>query len=276
MKALLAIFGLVISINSFAAFLPKVNPVPGGVAIVPLVGLTSTSRPNAFYRSERVMVLSSKGTDYAVNADWIAIVGIPLKVNPAKKQHLRANATSFYFHLKSKQYKAQYLTVKNKRHVNPDPADIARWRKEKKEMTTAFQSWNTSQPPALNFSLPAPGRFSSPFGLKRFFNKQPRNPHSGLDIAAPTGTPVVAPAMGKVVAVGNYFFNGKTVIVDHGHGLTTMYCHLSEIIAKPGQILKRGELLGKVGKTGRVTGAHLHWGVSMNNTRVDPLLFVKN
>ena len=124
------------------------------------------------------------------------------------------------------------------------------------------------------FDKPVQGPLSSPFGLKRFFNGQPRAPHSGLDFAVPTGTPIHAPAAGRVILTGNYFFNGNTVFVDHGQGLISMFCHLSEIDVSPGDQLVRGQILGKVGATGRVTGAHLHWNVSLNDTRVDPAIFI--
>ena len=109
-----------------------------------------------------------------------------------------------------------------------------------------------------------------------FFNEQPRNPHTGLDIAASTGTPITAASSGIVINTGDYFFNGKTVFIDHGQGLITMYCHLSSIDVLEGQEISQGEMLGKVGMTGRVTGPHLHWSVILNNTMVDPTLFIEN
>ncbi|MCW8972726.1 MAG: M23 family metallopeptidase, partial [Gammaproteobacteria bacterium] len=164
--------------------------------------------------------------------------------------------------------------LKNKRQVDPYADDLKRIRREQARSRKAFASWDAARTAELDFLLPVSGRLSGTFGKKRFFNGQPRRPHSGLDIAAPTGTPVKAPTAGKVIETGNYFFNGNTVFIDHGEGLVTMFCHLDSIDVKVGQAVNRGDVVARVGATGRVTGPHLHWTVSMNNTRVDPGLFL--
>ena len=135
-------------------------------------------------------------------------------------------------------------------------------------------SFSQPLPAALRMQVPVPGRRSSSFGLRRVFNGQARSPHSGMDIAAVTGTPVAAPLPGRVLDTGDYFFNGQTVWLDHGGGLLSMVCHLSAIDVRVGDMLATGQRLGAVGATGRVTGPHLHWGVMLNRAMVDPALFL--
>ena len=216
------------------------------------------------------MVLGESG-------NWKAIVGIPLSAKVGTHE-LKVNGdgitTNYQFAVIDKEYEAQYLTIKNKRQVNPNAEDMARIQREKKLIAAAKSHWRDSASIPLDFIKPTEGPYSSPFGLKRFFNKQPRRPHSGLDIAAPKGTPIIAPAAGVVINTGNYFFNGNTVFIDHGQGLITMYCHMDSIDIEEGKQVDAGEVIGKVGLTGRVTGAHLHWSVILNNTTVDPMLFL--
>ena len=251
--------------------LPQSNPVPGGIVLVPL-DTNSSTPPIVKFKNNRVMV----ARDSSKNNQWIAVVGIPLEEKPGKHE---LSVTSdpdklkVPFKVKSKKYKTQHITIKNKRKVNPSKKDLDRIGKEKKKIVASLKTWRDSAEINTGFVIPVKGRLSSPFGLRRFFNKQPRKPHSGIDIAAPEGTPIVSPADGVIVSTGDYFFNGNTVFIDHGQGLVTMYCHMSKINVKPGQQVAQGEKIGAIGKTGRVTGPHLHWAVSLNDARVDPGLF---
>lgn len=252
-----------------AAALPRAEPVPGGVAVVPLAA-TDEPAPQVEYRDHRVMVLRDGG-------HWQAVVGIPLGAEGGR--HLLTvrgggKEAKVAFQVRDKEYEAQYITLKNKRMVNPYKDDLDRIRREKKEILAALRAFRTTDGVQTRFQLPVFGRLSSPFGLRRFFNKQPRKPHSGIDIAAAEGTPVHAPAAGVVTETGDYFFNGKTVFIDHGQGLVTMFCHLSRIDVAPGQQVAAGDVIAAIGATGRVTGPHLHWSVSLNDSRVDPGLFL--
>lgn len=249
--------------------LPRENAVPGGIALIELGD--QAERPTAHYRDRKVMVVRQNG-------QWVAVVGIPLSAKPGRHR-LRVSMNdgdrrSQMFSVKDKQYATQHITLKNKRMVSPNAEDLKRIGRDRKAIGKALRTWSDEDRLAVNFDPPIQGARSSSFGLRRFFNEQPRKPHSGMDIAAPRGTPIRAPEAGRVVEAGDYFFNGKTVFIDHGQGLVTMYCHLDSINVKPGDRLARGDQLGTVGMTGRVTGPHLHWGVSLNRTMVDPALFL--
>lgn len=245
------------------------RPVPGGVAVVAL-GAADLA-PRVFYDSERVMVLRDS------DQQWIAVVGIDLKTRPGK-QHIKVvagpSARQMDFTVAAKDYKAQHIKLKNKSHVNPDPKQVQRFEREYKEQMAAYGNFREVVPSNIALDKPANGPLSSPFGLRRFFNGEERNAHSGLDFAVPQGTAVKAPADGIVTIVADYFFNGKTVFIDHGQGLITMYCHLSKFQVTQGEQVKRGQVIGNVGATGRATGPHLHWNVSLNNARVDPAIFI--
>lgn len=245
------------------------RPVPGGVAVLPLG--SSAQPPGVTYDGKPVMVLQDG------EQGWIAVVGIPLSVKPGS-QSVQVKAAGqtrqIDFQVTPKAYKEQHITLKDTRKVNPEPQDLRRIERELAEQTKAYRVFSPGTPSNVFLDRPVPGRLSSPFGFRRVFNGQPRNPHSGLDFAAPAGTPIKAPAAGKVILTGDYFFNGKTVFVDHGQGMISMFCHLSAIDVKVGDMLARGEFLGKVGATGRATGPHLHWNVSLNDARVDPAIFI--
>jgi murein DD-endopeptidase MepM/ murein hydrolase activator NlpD len=210
------------------------------------------------------------------DSKWVAVVGIPLAAK-AGRQALKVESsdgpTEVGFQILDKRYRTQNLTIKNERQVNPAPEDLKRIEEEQQRSNVALSMFTASDGP-LQLTSPVKGSRSDSYGSRRVFNGQPRNPHSGMDIAAPTGTPIHAPASGTVVELGDFFFNGNTLYIDHGNGLVTMYCHLSSIDVKLGDQVKTGDRIGKVGATGRVTGPHLHWGVALNRAMVDPALFL--
>ncbi|THB75219.1 MAG: M23 family metallopeptidase [Gammaproteobacteria bacterium] len=250
---------------SYASDLPN-TPVPGGIATIS-IGQFSTA-PLVKYKGKRVMTIQD-------NNNWYALVGIGLSESPGQKHldvHIATTKNKIDFNIKNHKYESQYITLKTNKHVNLSKANLDRHYKEKARSRTALNNWQEIPLSTITLKSPTKGVISSPFGLRRFYNKQPRKPHSGIDIAAPTGTPIYAPLAGTVTEEGNFFFNGNVIFIDHGHGLITMYCHQDENLVKKGQKVKQGDLIGKVGSTGRVTGPHLHWGVSLNGNMVDPLL----
>ncbi|THB67119.1 MAG: M23 family metallopeptidase [Gammaproteobacteria bacterium] len=259
---------LVLHAGETATFLPESRLVPGGVAVIK-VG-EGKKRPVVTYKGRKILVTK--------NGDkWFAVAGISLYDKPGKKYLKYANRKkSISFVVKSKKYKEQHITLKTNKHVNLSKKDLSRHKGEKKRSGQALTRWSESGQPDLKLLQPVEGRYSSPFGLKRFFNGQPRRPHSGLDIAAPKGSPIVAPANGTVMIASNFFFNGNTIYIDHGYGLVTMYCHMEKLSVKEGDTVKKGQLIGLVGTTGRSTGPHLHWGVALNGSMVDPLIFIES
>jgi len=247
----------------------KSAAVPGGIAWVPLES-QGTIPPNIHYQQRRVVVLHD-------GKQWIALVGIPLSAKLGRHTVIDQQTRKRYsFTVKPKKYKTQRIRLKNKRKVNPNRKDLQRINHERQRINTALASpWQATTTSPLPLTQPVHGRFSSPFGLRRFFNGQRRNPHSGLDIAAPLGTSVAAAATGQVVNTGHYFYTGNTVIINHGQGIVTLYGHLNTIAVQSGQTVKRGQKIGTVGKTGRATGPHLHWGVAINYTMVNPKLVTR-
>lgn len=266
-KILLSAVTFSFAASVHALELPRMNSVPGGIAIVNL-GKSSTA-PRVSFNKERVMVTPC-------TEGWCAIVGLGLDVK-AGEQTLSVTRDNrgeeMHFPVQPKQYQVQRLVIKEKNMVDPGPEELKRYERDRQATIRAFTTWSDIEP-SLRLTLPVKGRLSSPFGLQRFFNGQARAPHSGIDIAAPEGTPIHAPAPGTVVEVGNYFFNGNTVFIDHGQGLVTMYNHMSKVLVTVGTKVQTGDKIGEVGHTGRVTGPHLHWSVSLNNSRVDPFLLL--
>jgi murein DD-endopeptidase MepM/ murein hydrolase activator NlpD len=260
----------VLAANLAFGALPRESRVPGGIAYVEIPG--GSEPPVAMYDGYRTAV-TKRGEN------WVAIVGIPLATKPGRhtlKVESSDGPAEIAFQVIDKRYRTQNLTIKDDGKVNPPPEDLRRIEQEQARSNVALSMFTASDTPVLQLVSPVKGVRSDSYGSRRVFNGQPRNPHSGMDIAAPKGTPIYAPAAGTVVELGDFFFNGNTLYIDHGHGLVTMYCHLDTIAVKLGDQLKTGDLIGKVGATGRVTGPHLHWGVALNRAMVDPSLFLNS
>lgn len=248
--------------------LPRTAAVPGGVVTVP-IDAPDGPPPVATLDGARTLVLRDGNR-------WLAVVGIPLATKPGRLELVvgRGGKTErVAIDVGAKEYAVQRLKVAPGQ-VDLAKADLERVEREKVRIRKALTGFSDRAPATLRLVQPVPGERSSSYGLRRFFNDQPRSPHSGMDIAAPTGTPIRAAADGTVADAGDFFFNGNTVLIDHGSGLVTMYCHLSRIDVEAGQAVGAGDVIGAVGATGRVTGPHLHFGVTLNGTMVDPALFL--
>ncbi len=247
---------------------PESNPVPGGIILLPLE--KNLKADTARFKNRKLAIVSNRNQRFL-------LVGLSLSTKPGRYsvdiQNNMGKSEKLDFTVKSKTYKAQYLTIKNKRKVNPYEKDMDRILSEKKRKNKARKNWAPKSPSA-DFTVPVDGRISSIFGLRRFFNEQARRPHSGLDIAAPQGTPIKAIESATVIESGNFFFSGNMVYLDHGQGLISLYAHMHTINVKPGDKIQKGEIIGTVGETGRVTGPHLHLAVIANQTLVDPLQFL--
>jgi hypothetical protein len=251
-----------------ATELPQQRLAPGGVARIALGA--SAEAPHASFNGVPVMVARD-------GAQWVAVVGIALSARPGaariEVQHDDGTHANVPFGIEAHRYAEQRLTVAPGQ-VDLSKDDLARYERERVHLAEVIATFSEPVPAALLMQQPTTGPRSSSFGLRRVFNGQSRNPHSGMDIAAALGAPVIAPAAGRVIDTGNYFFNGNTVWLDHGAGLLTMMCHLSAIKVKVGDEVALGAVIGAVGATGRATGPHLHWSVSLNRAMVDPALFL--
>ncbi len=252
-----------------APSLPTQRVAPGGVVLLPLGGA-----------GERPGVRMGNGVPVLVTGSpegWSAVVGIALSATPGEASVTVSRPGGrderVPFRIGKHAYAEQRLSVAPGQ-VDLSPDNLARYEREKLHQAGVIATFSEPVPERLAMLPPVPGPRSSSFGLRRVFNGQARSPHSGMDIAAPTGTAVLAPLAARVIDTGDYFFNGRTVWLDHGGGLLSMVCHLSEIGVQVGDLVQAGQAVAAVGATGRATGPHLHWSVSLNRAMVDPALFL--
>jgi murein DD-endopeptidase MepM/ murein hydrolase activator NlpD len=255
--------------GTWATTLPRAAAVPGGVARIRLG--SSREPPRVRLDGNRVLVIRDAD-------EWIAVVGIALAAKPGSKLRLDAERAGgrrerFEIEVAAKVYGSQHLKVPPGQ-VDLSAEHLARYTTEREHLQKVLRTFSDSPPATLAMLEPAQGRRSAPFGLQRFFNGKLRNSHGGMDIAASVGTPVIAANAGRVIDTGDYFFNGRTVVLDHGQGLLSLYAHLESIDTAPGEAVQAGQVIGKMGASGRVTGPHLHFSVYLNAVSVDPALFL--
>ena len=197
---------------------------------------------------------------------------IPL---PFEKQNDSIYVDGEKININQKDFGESRITIENNSMVNLSKEDSDRAFKESKIIQKALNNYSKFLVPDLNFMNPVEGIISSRYGKKRYINNQPRSPHLSLDIAAAEGTKIVSPTKGRVILVGDFFYAGNYIVIDHGYGLLTSYSHLSKIFVEENQIVTKGEKIGAVGSTGRVTGPHLHWTVYLNKVRINPELLIQ-
>ena len=262
----LIFFAVLLALSLPAQAEPRQSLVPGGVAIIPL----DADEPLDYrFRGKPVLVTRIAG---AISA----LVGLPLNLKPGEhyiEQRDSGQVRKKFFTIKNKKYTTQHITITDDRKVNPYASDMERILAEKARKQKARNHYSKNAVD-VEFLLPVSGVNTGSFGRRRVFNGQPRRPHSGMDIAASSGTPVLSPSAGRVIELGDFFFSGNLVYIDHGQGLISMFAHLSEIDVELGQSVAKGQVVGKVGATGRVTGPHLHWSLGLNGTWIDPALFL--
>jgi len=268
-RLLLSLAAAVFAPVARGASIPRVSVEQGGIARV-VVG-SDESAPAARLNGRRVLVMRE-------GREWIALVGIAVDAAPRSRLRLEAELpggtqAQFEIRVVAKTYAMQHLTVAPEQ-VDLPPAQLARYQHEQAHLRGVLGTFTAAPPATLQMLQPVPGPRSSTFGLRRYFNGKARRPHTGMDIAAPAGTPVIAAGAGRVADTGEYLFSGRSVILDHGQGMLSLYAHLNTIQASAGEAVSAGTTIGEVGSTGRVTGPHLHFSVYLNAVAVDPALFL--
>jgi biotin carboxyl carrier protein len=242
-------------------------PGPGDIAVITIKNVKGPVEGT--FNNRRVYFNPSKDS-------YKAVLGIDLFTEPGQ-YNLDIASTGVTLHhvvtVSKKKYPIQRLTLP-KDMVELSPENEARVEREQKK-TAALWPNETGRLWIGNFINPREGEIGTVFGVRRIINKIPKSPHSGVDVAAEEGEEVRAPNNGAAVLIDQLFYSGNTVILDHGQGIYTMFFHLSKILVTPGQNVKKGDVIGLVGATGRATGPHLHWGVRVQGARVDPLELIR-
>tara|TARA_Y100000817_G_scaffold298428_1_gene275611 strand:- start:313 stop:1140 length:828 start_codon:yes stop_codon:yes gene_type:complete len=212
---------------------------------------------------------------YEDDDKYYLVFGIPYDSYIGSNTYLLKNGNTNFpitFTIRHKEYATQYIKV-DKIYTEPSKKLIDRVIREKNEITLVRNKWIDIKND-FNFILPVKGITTGVYGTRRFYNGKEGKYHNGLDIAAPLGTEIVAPSSGKVLLTGDYFYNGKFIYVEHGQNLKSIFIHLNKILVNAGDMIKKGQKIGEVGSTGKSTGPHLHWSVTLNSVYIDPETFI--
>jgi len=239
----------------------------GDIVLIPLDN--SEMHSEFFYRNNLI-------TTVRKNNKFYLLFGIPYD------SYVGTNSFSLYtktyekiIRLDIKQKKFGSQNIKIDKYYKKSQKLLDRIYSEKKEIIAA-KKIKYENYPDIDFIIPVEGIVTGVYGTQRFYNGERGNYHNGHDIAAATGTPIYSPSSGKVILTGDYYYNGKFIMINHGNNLISIFLHMNDIHVTKGSIVKKGELIGTVGNTGLSTGPHLHWSVLLNNAYVDPLGLVKN
>lgn len=249
---------------------------PGELLLVSVTGNDAKTAPSASLYGRALDFFPGPST-----GTWFAFLGLDLDFSTGPATLVAAMRTpggkpvqkSEILAITDAGFPTVALSVQQK-FVTPDKNDSERAEAESAKLHKLFSKTEEKRLFDGRFDSPIPGAATARFGERRVFNGQPRAPHSGMDLKAKSGVKVRAPAAGRVLLADPLFFAGKTIILDHGLGLTTQYAHLSKFLVKVGDMVKKGQVIGRVGMTGRVTGPHLHWALKLKNSRIDPYSLV--
>jgi len=246
---------------------PKESRVPGG-----LVKLRFKHKPELFIGDEKLQVFSKKE-----KTDWLVLLPLSLYKGLEGIKLTSQTSSQYQLHLiklKEAGYLKQYINVKNREFVIASKKTLKRIKKESALKKEAFKRFSKIYNDDLKMIKPLDAILRHDFGRRRFFNGVSKNPHAGIDLSGKRGDKIRAPLGGEVIILGNLFYNGNLMLLDHGQGLITAYSHLSKFLKKDGEWVRQGEFIAEVGSTGRATGPHLHWSVYLGGEPVNPELFL--
>ncbi len=274
----------VVSQDGVRAHLSAAESVDGGLLLISLKvprsarGLASKEAPIAEYEGRQFPLYSVGAEDEGL---WEAPLGVPFNKDPGQDRVVlwlgkpgASEKIELPFRIIPGSYRSEVLSVSGK-HINPSPAEVARIKREGAEIKKLYERQTLTKHWAGHFLFPIESPVTSPFGTKRVYNGEMKSFHTGLDLKAPIGTAVRSAASGEVVLAKDLFMTGKTVILDHGYGVFTVYAHMSRLKVRPGQVVNPRQLLGLSGMTGRSSGPHLHWGAVVQKSKIDPIFLTR-